>query len=426
MTARPVASSPRGAARAARAGILRLVLALAVAAPAARAGLAADVGKALREKESAQRVASLAAASGAVAGADRAERDRAAAAVEKALVTEIDPAVRVAAVDLLRALRTERALDRVVAAAVDPVEAVREHLKTLLRERADPALFQAVVRALEEDASWRMRAAMAQLLLGASRRSSLPPLVEALADPHPAVVAAAAEALERLTGQALGADAAAWRRYFEEDAARRRPDGSETRTVADDAILDRYAGPLRGLRPFLYNVPITAKRVIFVVDMSSSLRDGTRSGHFDELKRALFSLPSDVELNVLCFDQRLFFFVSAKSLTGMSLDGKGELEEWFDNLPAGDRTDVSRSVASGLAMLREAIGDAHEGELFILTDGRETVTTMPAEAIEAQFEKLPEGRCRVHVIALGGRGTPPILRRLSERSGGRYEEVPAR
>jgi Mg-chelatase subunit ChlD len=405
---------------------VRPLLLLALLAPQALAGLAADVGKALREKDGAERASALRAAAGAAGGAGRTERDRAASAIEKALRTEADPRVRLAAFDLLRALGTERALDRVAAAALDPAGEVRAHLRALLRERADPALFAAVVRALREDASWRMRAAMVEMLLGAARRSSISPLVDALADPHPAVVSAAAEALERLTGEPLGADAEAWRRHFAGEA-KRASQGSETRTTAEDALLEVQPGPIRGIRPLLYNVPVTAKRVIFVVDMSSSLRASSRSGHFAELKRAILALPSDVEINVLCFDQRLFFFASAKALARATLDGKTELERWVDGLPAGDKTDVTRAVASGLAMLREAIaaGGAADGELFILTDGLETVTSMSPEAVEAQFAKLPEGRCRVHVIALGGRGTPPVLRRLAERSGGVYVEAGA-
>ncbi|MGQ0612869.1 MAG: HEAT repeat domain-containing protein [Planctomycetaceae bacterium] len=413
---------------------MRPILILHLLAGAASASsLAHDVARAFKAGDPADRAKALRAAEGRVQGlgpAESAERDRAAAAVEKAMRDEPSPAVRSAALDLLLALGTERALDRLVTGALDPDPEVRAHLRELLRDNAAPALHDAVARALREDASWRMRAAMAGLATASARRGSIPPLLEALGDPHPAVVAAAAEALERLTGKAYGADASAWRRHFEEEARRTPPPApGETRTVADTARkVELYEGPIRGLVPTLFTLPITAKRVLLVVDISSSTREGPRQGQLDELKRALFSLPSDVEINVLCFDQRQFFFTSAKSLAACDLWGKVELERWLDNLPAGEKTDVTRSVAAGLAMLREALKDeeSDSAELFILTDGRETVTSMPPGAMEAQFERLPSGRCRVHVIALGGHGVPAPLARLAAASGGQTVQAAAR
>ena len=78
-------------------------------------------------------------------------------------------------------------------------------------------------------------------------------------------------------------------------------------------------------------------------------------------------------------------------------------------------------------MLREALlGDSKlEAELFILTDGRETAKTTSLRRVEAQYQKLPEDRCRVHVIALG-RGGTPALRTLAQRSGGQFMDAPAR
>ncbi len=409
------------------------VLLLLLAGAAFASSIASDVARAFRATDPADRAKALRAAAArasSLAATDRAERDRAAAAVEKAIRDEPAPAVRSAALDLLLALGTDRALDRLVTGALDPAPEVRAHLRDLVRDNGAPALHEALARALREDASWRMRAAMAALATASARRGSIPPLLEALADPHPAVAAAAAEALERLTGKAYGTDASAWRRHFEEEAKRAPPPPpDETRTVADAARkVELYEGPIRGLVPTLFTLPITAKRVLLVVDISSSTREGPRQGQLDELKRALFSLPSDVELNVLCFDQRQFFFTSAKSLAACDLWGKVELERWLDNLPAGEKTDVTRSVAAGLAMLREALKDEETdtAELFILTDGRETVTSMPPGGMEAQFERLPRGRCRVHVIALGGHGVPAPLARLAAASGGRMVEAAAR
>ena len=149
--------------------------------------------------------------------------------------------------------------------------------------------------------------------------------------------------------------------------------------------------------------------------------------HFTELKRALFGLPSDVRFNILCFDQRMFFFTGAgraKELVPATTANKARCERWINDLPAGEKTDVNRSVAAGLAMLREALvrDPRSRAELFILTDGRETARTTSLKVVQAQYNKLPTNRCQVHVISLGGRGTPS-LRVLADGSGGRFVEA---
>jgi hypothetical protein len=401
---------------------VRPIICLLLLATLARAELQAVVRRALKSDDP---IAQLRAARGGITGADRKARNAAAAVIEKALKQESSPAVRAAAIDFLLELRTERSLDRVVVGAVDRSPEGRLHVHDLVRDHADPALHDAIVRALIEDASWRFRATMVDLLLAGARVAARRPLLQALEDPHPAVAARAGEVLERMTGKAYGVDRKRWAEHFAASTPPGRKPGEETKTVADlHRKVKLKSGPVAGLVPTLYTVPIREKRVIFVVDMSSSMRKGIRSTHFAELKRALFGLPSDVYLNVLCFDQRMFFFTKAKSLLPATTENKDNVARWLDELPAGERTDVNRSVVSGLAMLKEAISKdpGVSAELFILTDGRETATTMTAARVQAEYDRLPEERCRVHVIGLGRRGAP-ALRSLAERSGGRYHEV---
>lgn len=410
-----------------RAGTLVLLL---LARSVAAAELATDVARAFRGDEAPERAAGLRALHAAVTPADERERNKAAAAVERALRDEPAPEVRMAALDLLLELRTSRALDRLVAGVLDRAPEVVAHVHGIVRDRADPALFDAVVRALREDASWRMRAEMVGLLLSAARERCRPPLLEALGDSHPAVVAAAAEALERLTGQAFGVDRDRWEEWVIAEAKRAAAAAgpAETVTVAGaDRKVKLKEGPIEGLVPTLFTIPIVEKQVIFVVDMSSSMRQGSRSTHFTELKQAIWGLPSDVHFNLLCFDDRMFFLTEAKELLPATLEGKESAARWIDALPAGRKTDVQRSVASGLAMLKEALlaDPKARAELFIVTDGRETAASLSPDAVENQFQKLPPGRCRVHIVALGNH-TTPSLRQLAQRSGGRFVEAPGR
>jgi hypothetical protein len=400
-------------------------------ATVARADLATEVRRAFKRDDPEQRLVGLRSVH-VPPDADRRARNRAAAAVERALKREASPRVRTAALDLLLALRTERAFDRLLVGVLDRAPEVRAHVHAIVRDHADPMLFQSIVRALREDASWRFRAAMVDLLLSGARERARRPLFDALGDAHPGVAARSAEALYRLTGQAHGLDRAKWRAWFEQEAARAESlPPKERRTHAGGRRkVTLEEGPVRGLAPTLYTIPIVRKRVAFVVDMSSSMHKVARSTHFTELKRAIFGLPSDVFFNVLCFDQRLFFFTGAgraKQMVPATTENKARCERWINDLPAGEKTDLNRSVAAGLAMLREALlrSPQSKAELFILTDGRETAKTTSPRVVQAQYARLPRERCQIHVVALGRPGTP-ALRAIAAGSGGQFVEAPAR
>ena len=294
---------------------MRLLGALLLMGALARADLAVEVKRAFRPDEPDERIGRLLAAKTEIGGADRRERNKAAAAVERALKGEVAPIVRMASMDFLLALRTDRALDRLVAGVLDRAAAVRAHVHGIVRNHADPRLFEAVLRALREDASWRFRAAMVDLLLSGARRRARRPLVAALADGPPPRRARPAEAPARRTGQAVGLDPAKGGKWFTEQAPAPRRNG-ESVTVADgQRKVELKKGPIRGVVPRLYTIPIREKRAVFVVDMSSSMRKGLRSTHFHELKEALFGLPADVAFSVLCFDENMYFFPSkAKSM----------------------------------------------------------------------------------------------------------------
>src|SRR6185503_20076631 len=86
-------------------------------------------------------------------------------------------------------------------------------------------MLAAATRLLAEDDSPTFRAEIA-LLLGRRRRvDAVPALLAHLADPHPRVAAAAAEALEAISGKPLGYDALAWKAWWASQAGAPSPPG---------------------------------------------------------------------------------------------------------------------------------------------------------------------------------------------------------
>jgi len=405
------------------------MIALLLAAALVAAEPAAEVAQAFRQADAEKRADAVRALRAKLRDLPEKERSAAAGAVERGMREEVAAFVRIAATELLFDLRCARASDRFLLAALDPDPVVRAFVRRTVKERADERTHAAIASSLANDESWRYRATLVDLCRASGRPAAVESLLGALSDGHPAVASAAAEALECLTGGTFGTDEAKWRAHLEALRAARAPakPDEETRTSAGEHRFEERRKPIEGVVPTLFTIPIRCKLSLFVVDMSASLRKGARSAHLVELKRALFGLPSDVSFNVLCFDQRLFFFASAKSLSPATLATKAELEKWLDTLPAGDRTDVRRSLVTGIAMLKEALDrdPSATAELFVLTDGVETVQTLTDAQVEAQFERLPAGRCRIHVVGLGQKGTP-ALRALAERTGGTFVEAASR
>ncbi len=402
--------------------LLRTIVVLLLAASVSAADLSRDVRKAFRVKEPASRAVAIRSLV-FDATMDRKARNKGAAAIEKALKQETHPTPRIAALELLYRLGTDRALDRLLVGIVDRNEPVREWVRGLVRDRPDPRLHDAVIRTMREDSSWKFRAMMVDLLLEARWSTTRRALVDALSDEHPAVQARAAEALERLTGAAYGVDKDKWLAHFRKEADAAHKEHGRTYAAKPEKI-EIKSGPITGLVPTLYTIPIRDKNIVFVVDMSSSMHKTSRSSHFVELRQAIFRLPSDVSFNILCFDQRLFFFAKARELVPATTTNKAAAERWLQDLPAGQRTDVFQSIVTGLAMIKEALVKNPKGraELFVLSDGRETVKTTSLDRVEAMYQKLPAARCRVHFIALG-RGGTPLLRALAVRSGGQFAEA---
>lgn len=84
-----------------------------------------------------------------------------------------------------------------------------------------------------------VRWSAASILGELSAREAIPELVEALNDPH--VHSAAVEALQHITGEELGDDYDAWKRWVELEEGEREPSGAPTVELESDGDLVRRA-----------------------------------------------------------------------------------------------------------------------------------------------------------------------------------------
>jgi hypothetical protein len=336
-------------------------------------------------------------------------------------------------VDLLRALAgldEENAWIAVlVASASEKGDAAREEARRLVLV-ARGGMLDAAARLLREDDSPTFRADVV-LLLGRRRRTdAVRVLLDALADPHPRVVAAAAEALEAVSGQALGYDAAAWKAWASSQAG--TPPGPAMGEVVtkepETPPVPPPPPPVRGLVPSFYGIPLASKDVVFVLDVSGSVgANGLETGKA-ELVRAVERLASDVRVAALFFDETVRAW--HPETVPATPEAKEDLARFVRGIGRGKRTDVMTPLNAGLQIVRrrvEARLAAKEGgepaTMVVVSDGQENVRATPGEAVGDKLDRLDLEHAVVHAVVLGGRDSP-LLRALARRGGGRYLVVP--
>ena len=203
----------------ATAAALACLAAFLVAAPrAARAAgpgaqVLEDFKRGLREDATEARAAAVDRLAAGASALSEEQRRSAAKLLRKAFETDGNAALRVSEVKALAALRDEASWVTVLLAAIKDrqPEVARAARLSLLRGRED--LLDVVRKLLREDQDPTFRADLLLLAGWRRKRDAVPLLLDALSDPHPRAAAAAAEALEAVTGKALGLDPAAWRAW---------------------------------------------------------------------------------------------------------------------------------------------------------------------------------------------------------------------
>ncbi len=424
-----------------RASVLALLLGLLLAVPAAGAEAARErveaLKKGLRQDEPAARAAAVQEFARHAAGLP-ADPQRAAARALRAALGEDDSAlVRAAAVTALaRVGGSEAWVGVLLAAREDRDPTVRQTARfELLGGRAD---FLAVVaKLLREDEDPTFRAELLLLLGDRRRADALPLLVAQLRDPHARVVTAAAEALEAITGEALGYDADAWARRLEERARAAPPapplppTGGTTVPTGPEPTPTAEPAPhvSRGLTPDFLGLSLTSKDLVFVVDVSGSVGAGGIDGARRALERAVERLASDVHFTAILFADEMRVF--RPTLVAATPRAKEDLHLFLRGIAPGRRTDLFTPVNAGLQLIKKRLEEKQTaGEpvreavtLIVASDGRDNTARTPPEVLAERLDRLDLTHCVIHAIVLGGEDHP-FMRALAERTGGHY--LPAR
>lgn len=177
------------------------------------------------------------------------------------------------------------------------------------------------------------------------------------------------------------------------------------------------------LKPSYYGIPIHAKRLVFVIDCSSSMLDRTYHGtRISEAKRELLAainaLPSDAEFTIIMFNETIRPWRT--ELIVATDENKAKAHQFVAGLVPAQATNTYEA-------LREAIYlDSSLEAVFLLSDGKPNRGTIrvPAMIVQDITERNRFRHLAINTIGISVGGTTlSFMQQLAERNAGEFRAV---
>ena len=326
------------------------------------------------------------------------------------LKTERAALPRAFALDALHRLDPERSAPFLEAAPREPHFEVR----LVAAERRPSADLLA-------DRDWRVRAAAIEACRQARTRESIGGLVAQLGREKGRLRWDIVQALADLTGRDLGLAADSWAAWW-----------AANRETFEPVAAGRGATPSSGTQASFFSVPILSTRMVFLLDLSGSMREPAPSGgtKLDEARRGTLETS-----RALAPDVRF-------GLCGLGCDADGrfakqEEKTWgrrlqlFPAVPAA-KADAERFLrgleARGWTNLYDgllhAVSDPEVDTVYLYSDGGASKGVFVAAAdILEEFARVNRfRRVVVHAVEVPGERNPAdnkrLLQEIARRSGG--------
>ena len=416
--------------------LLLLVLLVAVrAAPCARAAdeatqALADLKKVLRRGDAAEQVLALERVERAARVLSPSQRRSGAVTLRKALDEATDDGVKQAVIRAMARLGTSTGWVPVILASFDVRDLViqAEARQAVLWGGGD--YLDVVRRLVEEDEDPTFRARLLLLLGDRRRLDAVSVLLDALAQDHPRVQSAAAEALEALAREAFGFDRAAWSTWWETEGKARlvpEPPPHEGETVTTPQGRDVYPEPPPHVTRSLF-LKLTTKDIVFVLDISGSVGSGGVARAKRKLIDAVEGLGSDVSIAALFFDEDVRMW--KPEMVKATPENKAELALFLRAIEPGRKTDLFTPLNAGLQIVRRRVAEKEQaGEpireavtMIVVSDGVETHRQTPPAVVADKLDRLDPVHTVVHAVALGSKPSP-LMMQLARRGGGHYVQA---
>lgn len=393
------------------------------------------VKRALRGDDIEETLAALGALESAAPRLTDSQARSAAVALRKAL-DEQDADVQPRMVRALTVIGGKNGWIPVVLASLEDREgAVKEAArKAVLRGRGD--YVEVVQGMIEEESDPAFRARLVLLLGDRRRLDVVPVLLPLLAEEeHPRVQAAAAESLEAVTGKTFGFDAGSWTTWWNGEAAGlvapgdAEPDAETVTGTGEREVTEPEPIVTRGLVPTFFDLNLTSKDIVFVIDISGSVGAQGVTRVKARLVEAVERLASDVNISALFFSEEVHMW--KPEMVPATPENKSDLVLFLRSVRPGRRTDVFTPLNAGLQIVKrrtEALQAAGEPireaiALIMVSDGQDTAGAIPPHVVEDKLSRLDPANTVVHAVTVGGSGSR-LMAELARRGGGHYVIVP--
>lgn len=327
-------------------------------------------------------------------------------------IQDRDPAVRCAAVEALAALDTVAAADAIETLARDRAPEARVARLLAAQRTGDRVLSESAAIVALSDRHWTVQAT-AMSLLGVSNNPKVAPtLVAAMRAVRGRLRIDCTTALQQLTGKQIGPDPDLWQAWL---AAQWGND--------DGGGLTSHRKKLPETESSFFSIPLDARSVTFVFDLSKSMGDPPAEGKPPrietakmEITKTVKSLPQDARVNAIAFGKEITPFASKQRLATPGV--RAALVQWVDKRPIGGPTNIYDA-------LELAIADSQVDAIYLLTDGSASVGQFidNGDILEQIERRNRYRRIHIHTIAVGrtNRGRS-LLQQLASQSGGTYVE----
>lgn len=291
----------------------------------------------------------------------------------------------------------------------------------------------ALLQSKEEAVAERAAQALAKLAVA----DAIGPMVELLSRSDGQTRVRVAGALEVLTGQQFGTNAATWRAWWQNDGAM---------FVASGARLGQGRPSTRGKGDsarYYFGIPQQDSRsILYVIDCSGSMKaeidwtgkDGkpAKISRIEackaELTRALGMLQPTQKFAILWYNDLPHFW--EPKLQPASKDAVARAQAFVDTLQPASSTNIHDSLEQGFGLVGRGARDKAYGvefdTIFLLTDGSPTTPDGQPDSVDKILLGVRTWnalqRVTIHCIAMGKELNASFLRQLASENGGEFKQ----
>jgi uncharacterized protein YegL len=306
------------------------------------------------------------------------------------------------------------------------------------------------------DSEWGVQLLAVQILRARKVTRAVPHLINALAYASPRVVETIGETLREFTGENFDPYAEVWAKWWE---AHREEFQSAERVRAGE-------NPRPPSDAHFYGLPVKSDRVLFIIDMSSSMALPTHNanplekwkpqapvtGDDDapppppppeeilsgpkidvakhELKKALLKLPDSCRFNIIAFNSAVLRWKD--EMSDASEKNKQDALAWVRSLEAKGTTYIDGALRlafrmAGLGSMDRAYPDIQVDTMILLSDGAPTTDDYPEAKLmdpEVILEHVREWnrgtQVVIHCIGVDMVESIEFLTKLAAENGGTY------